>query len=926
MAVEVRIARANAITSDGPDQDFTVSGWSGTPKAAIFVATFNTNDDGGSDDHAAVSYGFTDGTSQASVTVLDECWAGTSDNYRRWTSDEVIQIISNKATYGEANFKEWISGGVRVTWGDLPGTAIEVTVYLFSGDDLSAKVGSFTNNATEDGTVDVDCGFEPDQVIFATEWQTTEDTAGDAWRLSLGVADNGDSITQKSITTQAEDNVGTTENLAFLSTNRIATLINPAVPNFNTTVELTAFGSNGAGTGFTGTTRDGTTQANICYLALKYDNQSHWLGTFTSPLGTGNQSYTDPGFKPRFVFLLGSVLTTSDTIDDTDQFSVMVGGFNESEEYCDSASSEDDQGTSDTQSVSNQVAIACPADSGGGWLNQASYVSMDSTGYTLNWTQTNISGCYFIALAISILEIKPGAGTLTTTGQVPTFSSSVSVEPTTASSTISGQVPNFRAAVLPQPAVVGLTLVGNIPDLKTSVSVVPGTATLTIIEQVPSSVSSPVLQPSIYVSTLTGYAPNLVIGQSAQPGIGSVVVTGQLPTVGLSVYETPNVGTISTTGYIPTLNASVVVFPNVAAITVTGQQGVFRASVVETPDTDTTTASGLVPTTVAGVSVLPETATLTITGQVPVISAAGAATVQPANGIITATGQVPSLRIDRYESADTSSVSITGQAATTVSSVLLAPTNTTLTLSTLQQEVVSVPVVQPDLGTLTATTYNPTVLAAGILQPNNAEITALGYTPTVVTAQLVSAQPDSATLTIVGQVPTTVAGVVAQPSIATITVTEQTVGLNLGQILAVDSSTITITGQVPTVVSSPVIQTTTGSLAITGYEVVPRIYVTPAAGTLSLVGYKPNIALGDSEYILPEAASITITTQPPTLSIVNSLPTTERTAYVAAEDRTTVVSSLERTSRVDEDRTIVVPQESRTSTVAAEDRTVLLAA
>jgi hypothetical protein len=99
------------------------------------------------------------------------------------------------------------------------------------------------------------------------------------------------------------------------------------------------------------------------------------VGTFTSSASTGNQSVTGLGFKPRFV-----------------QFSLLVGGAGHTaysasgamdsngNQWATSAQSSDatDGGVHATVSITNGCIKIYPT-------SQASYVSMDSDGFTINW-------------------------------------------------------------------------------------------------------------------------------------------------------------------------------------------------------------------------------------------------------------------------------------------------------------------------------------------------------------------------------------------------------------------------------------------------------------------------------------------------------------------------------------------------------------
>jgi len=107
-----------------------------------------------------------------------------------------------------------------------------------------------------------------------------------------------------------------------------------------------------------------------------YRNAGYKVGTFTSSGSTGNQSVTGVGFKPRLVMLF-LILADSSFV----QFGIGAMDSNGSQFGGGGMSFGADSGG--VGFVSNKcVSIANEA----GTINyRASYVSMDSDGFTINW-------------------------------------------------------------------------------------------------------------------------------------------------------------------------------------------------------------------------------------------------------------------------------------------------------------------------------------------------------------------------------------------------------------------------------------------------------------------------------------------------------------------------------------------------------------
>ncbi len=148
MGVSVRIVRQAAITGGGPTQDFTVSGF-GTPKVAIFIVTAAVTDGTIADD-AKLSVGASDGVRSRVAAFRGKDGSASTDNDERSNRNSVILIINtnNANVDGEASWDSWITDGVRITYGNLPSTAVLVTCIMVNGSDASAHVSGFRSRKT----------------------------------------------------------------------------------------------------------------------------------------------------------------------------------------------------------------------------------------------------------------------------------------------------------------------------------------------------------------------------------------------------------------------------------------------------------------------------------------------------------------------------------------------------------------------------------------------------------------------------------------------------------------------------------------------------------------------------------------------------------------------------------------------------------
>ena len=154
MPVTVAITRVACSTSGGT-QDITTTDLGGlTPKAAIFILSSATAD-GTAANHAQMSIGATDGTSQWATTSIIRNGQTTSDVYSRSSNTRVFQILNTTtgALSGDAEFSSWLTNGIRINWTDSIGTAFLFTVVFFAGSDLSVKAGTISASTTDQAEV-----------------------------------------------------------------------------------------------------------------------------------------------------------------------------------------------------------------------------------------------------------------------------------------------------------------------------------------------------------------------------------------------------------------------------------------------------------------------------------------------------------------------------------------------------------------------------------------------------------------------------------------------------------------------------------------------------------------------------------------------------------------------------------------------------
>lgn len=380
MAVSARMVRAAASTGGGT-QNFTVSGF-GTPKAAIIIAseaTTNITAIG----NAKMSVGFTDGTRQFSVGVMSEDAIADSDCYHVTSNTRLLAMLDGAGNVEhEGLFNGWITDGLQIDWGASGAFGGLVTVILLGGSDLSVYAGDFLADAAVDTDTDVTApGFEPDQVIVIGSQNAAYDSVNDTFAIALmmmGFADNGTSDVECGASYHSIDS-SASANCA----NYVSDVYTIGDTDHNPAVEIRDFDASG----FTATTRNSGGAYRYCYLALKYGGAPHWAGIIDSPTATGVTAVTTPGIQPQFVMVLSQGVNTlntqitSDIVGATGTYG--IAAFNSSEIFSTCISDDDAAATMNTESFSAD-SFRC-RDSIGAHLHRATFVSLDATGWTLDY-------------------------------------------------------------------------------------------------------------------------------------------------------------------------------------------------------------------------------------------------------------------------------------------------------------------------------------------------------------------------------------------------------------------------------------------------------------------------------------------------------------------------------------------------------------
>jgi len=359
-------------------------------------------------DDAALSIGVTDGTNHAVAAAQSEDDVASSDVDRIATTDEVVQILTiDGGIDGEANFKEWTTNGVVITWGDAPAGAYLLTVIFYAGDDVTADVGTHVLEWDQTSSIS-GLGYEPDVLFMFTHGSDFDDTPSTSFNIQLGIGVNGTSIQQGTHSIHVHNGGSPSIVTEFITDNRINASIYNGAPFISRTFKINSFDVGGI-TFSDMVEGEHEFDNTVAYLTLNFGGAaSAWVGWVDTKTSTGSQAITDPAFTPQAIITLPTWLDTLNSVETSAVGSIGMGAFDDDDEYTTSIFGEDGVATTNTGNVSDDKALLILDDAGAADV-VAAFTSFDAHGWTWNYSAYNATARQVLCLAIE----ETGAGALT---------------------------------------------------------------------------------------------------------------------------------------------------------------------------------------------------------------------------------------------------------------------------------------------------------------------------------------------------------------------------------------------------------------------------------------------------------------------------------------------------------------------------------
>lgn len=412
VSIKMQTMRTGISTTTGT-QDFTISGF-GTPKAVLFIFP-TAPTDATANNNAIFGFGAADGTRQWSISTSSRNSSANTVDWKRGMTDKCIHLITvTGGVVGEAHFDSWITDGVRINWTTAFSIAALVTVVLIGGSDLTARVDTINLGTSTSAQTYNSLSNTANVLLTATTNSAFNDVSVQVDNLVLGIATNHPSngISQQSMSITEAYNVTQGAPFAQVMNDRFAFYMTPATGAIDYEVTLSNFTS----TGFDFTCSSSGNSHDIGIIALNLGGGDFKSGQISSPTSTGSFEINTT-FTPHFCLLGLTGCTANDTLEgDGDAGVLGVSAIDSTSQFSNSLAIEYNSPTTDTQTYSDNVAVALPAHDGASQLYTASLTSFaPTTGVTLNFSAANATARQWIYLILSTDSIPTGGSSVVST-------------------------------------------------------------------------------------------------------------------------------------------------------------------------------------------------------------------------------------------------------------------------------------------------------------------------------------------------------------------------------------------------------------------------------------------------------------------------------------------------------------------------------
>lgn len=392
----IGIAPFQTQTSTG-SYDIPVDVGGRTPKAALFFL----NNSGAFDGSA--------------VPGFNQVFGATALSASQWSIGMTIQDNSaTSAAEARCDSNEVLTDSGQTFAAALSSFGVDKTTLNFTNPDSSSAAGFMVALADNgDGALQVSSGvltlngdtsaevisglpFQPDLIIFGGGITTfdTLNTGGPIFAMGMVTAGE-----QKAVSYSPRPSVSVQEVRGNLWTNKCFGLVSAVSGSqiMTCTCSITSDGFS--------ITPSVARSDEIGWIAIKFTGKTFKLVDFQTPTSTGNQAYTGVGFEPSSVFGVITSQTDRDVTTTVSSNAKYAGigffGFdNNGNQHSVAGMAWDDGLTDARSSYDDEKALIGPTSANPNTI-KATLASLDSDGFTLNYSDVDGTARYGFYLAIS---------------------------------------------------------------------------------------------------------------------------------------------------------------------------------------------------------------------------------------------------------------------------------------------------------------------------------------------------------------------------------------------------------------------------------------------------------------------------------------------------------------------------------------------
>lgn len=403
-----RLVRAGVT---GGTQNITLPGFADTPKAALIIVTGTTSLTGTAGASRRISVGFMDGSSSGgSGCSSQDSQSGSVAKNTSFT--EVVRLLKPDGSgYNAFASGSLIAGGVSLVWTTgLPATAYVVDVVLFYGPQLQVQYGTATPASQNAGPGLINVGFRP-QMIFTTSGVGAAAAVSNDWDLDIGWSIDG--LTSRMMSTRENTGIATTQVASWGFTDgtvRQNWKESTPLDIQNYTTYISTFHDQGFLLGTSGGSDPSLPGDPINYLALNFGDKEFTLTDQVTPTSATLVSYFGCEEQPGYAMTFNRRTNWAGKDKTFRSAAFGYGFFNAPEQQCTTGWARDNVATTSTGNRDKASAFFSCTDTGADEL-EATFNSMDSYGYTLNWSAVAAASFGFVAATVErdLLEGVDGA-------------------------------------------------------------------------------------------------------------------------------------------------------------------------------------------------------------------------------------------------------------------------------------------------------------------------------------------------------------------------------------------------------------------------------------------------------------------------------------------------------------------------------------